>query len=131
MRKDIEIPVVKDVYIAMVREWNEEFLSQDWNAYIINNRKTPIEMVMVVSKGFDNAIRTSVMRHGIGVVGARDYAKVELVQEDVLKLHNEFSVTFFAEGKLYDKKYCFPKYSIKEDALRDIPVMEARGILAE
>ncbi|WP_268224570.1 hypothetical protein [Sinomicrobium oceani] len=131
MRKDIEIPVVKDVYIAMVREWNEEFLSQDWNAYIINNRKTPIEMVMVVSKGFDNAIRTSVMRHGIGVVGARDYAKVELVQEDVLKLHNEFSVTFFAEGKLYDKKYCFPKYSITEDALRDIPVMEARGILAE
>lgn len=131
MKKDIEIPIVKDVYVAVVREWNEEFLTKDWNAYIINNKKSPIEMVLVVSKGYDNSTRTSVMRHGIGVVGARDYAKIELVQEDVLKLHNEFFVTFFFEGKLFEKKYLFPKNTIGEDALRDLPVMEQQGILAE
>ncbi|MGS2763508.1 hypothetical protein [Sinomicrobium sp. M5D2P9] len=131
MKKDIEIPVVKDVYVAVVREWNEEFLSKDWYAYIINHKKTPIEMVLVVSKGYDNDTRTSVMRHGIGIVGARDYAKIELVQEDVLKLDNEFFVTFFSEGKLFEKRYVFPKNTIRESALGDLPVMELQGILAE
>ncbi|MGS2740330.1 hypothetical protein [Sinomicrobium sp. M5D2P17] len=131
MKKDIDIPVVNDVYVAVVREWNEEFLSKDWYAYIINNKKTPVEMVLVVSKGYDNDTRTSVMRHGIGVVGARDYAKIELVQEDVLKLHNEFFVTFFSEGILFEKKYVFPKNTIRESALGDLPVMELQGILAE
>jgi len=46
MKKDIEIPIAKDVYVAIVHEWNKEFLSKDWNAYIINNRKTPIEMAL-------------------------------------------------------------------------------------
>ncbi|MBC9794335.1 hypothetical protein [Sinomicrobium weinanense] len=131
MKKDIEIPVVKDVYVAVVREWNEEFLSKDWNAYIINNQKTPIEMVLVVSRGYDGDTRTSVMRHGIGVVGARDFAKIELVQEEVFGLHNEFYVTFFSEGKLYEKKYLFSKNTIRESALTDLPVMEQQGILAK
>ncbi|UGU17820.1 hypothetical protein LS482_08050 [Sinomicrobium kalidii] len=131
MKKDIEIPVVKDVFVAVVREWNDEYLSRDWNAYIINNGKTPIEMVLVVSKGYDKDTRTSVMRHGIGVVDAKDYAKIELVQEDVLKLHNEFFVTFFSDGKLHEKKYLFPKNTIRESDLKDLPVLEQQGILAE
>lgn len=131
MKKDIEIPIVKDVYVAVVREWNDEFLTSDWNAYIINNSKAPIEMVLVVSRGYDNDTRTSVMRHGIGVVGAKDFARIELVQEEVLKLHNEFNVSFFSEGKLYDKKYLFPKNTIRESALQDLPVIGQQGILAE
>ena len=49
MKKDIEIPVAKDVHVAIVHEWNEEFLSKDWNAYLINNRATPIDMVLIVT----------------------------------------------------------------------------------
>ncbi|KKL21970.1 hypothetical protein LCGC14_2440110, partial [marine sediment metagenome] len=45
MKKDIEIPVAKDVYVAIIHEWNDEFLSKDWNAYVINARNTAIEMV--------------------------------------------------------------------------------------
>ena len=95
MKKDIEIPVVNDVYVAVVHEWNEEFLSKDWNAYIINDRDTPIETVLIVSKGYDSDIKTSTMRHGIGKVEAKSFEKIELMQEDVLKLNNEFYVTFF------------------------------------
>ena len=90
MKKDIEIPVAKDVHIALIHEWNEEFLSKDWNAYIINNRNTPIEMALIVSKGYDGDRKTSTMRHAIGVVEAKTYEKIELVQEDVLTLNNEF-----------------------------------------
>ncbi|NER14329.1 hypothetical protein GWK08_12825 [Leptobacterium flavescens] len=131
MKKDIEIPVVNDVYVAVVHEWNEEFLSKDWNAYIINDRDTPIETVLIVSKGYDSDIKTSTMRHGIGKVEAKSFEKIELMQEDVLKLNNEFYVTFFADDKLYEKKYIFRKNTINERALREIPVMEVEGVLVK
>ena len=131
MKKDIEIPVAKDVHVAIVHEWNEEFLSKDWNAYIINNRTTPIDMVLIVSKGYDGTTKTSTMRHGIGLIAPMSFEKIELVQEDVFKLTNEFFVTFFAEDKLFERKYIFPKNSISEKNLTSLPLLEKDGILAE
>ncbi|WP_306012591.1 MULTISPECIES: hypothetical protein [unclassified Allomuricauda] len=131
MKKDIEIPVAKDVHVAVIREWNEEFLSKDWNAYLINNRSDTIEMTIVVSKGFDGDKKTSTMRHGIGVLGPKSFKKIELLQEEVLALNNEFFVTFFAENKLFEKRCLFPKHSIKENQLRTIPIIDKEGILSE
>lgn len=131
MKKDIEIPVPKDVYVALVHEWNEEFLDRDWNAYIINNRSTLIEMAMVVSKGYDNDKKTSTMRHAIPVVAAKSFAKIEVVQEDVLALNNEFFVTFYADNKLYEKRFLFEKNSVNESNLVTIPLIEKEGIFAK
>ncbi|MBQ4801273.1 hypothetical protein J8L88_00320 [Aquimarina sp. MMG015] len=129
MRKDIEIPLVKNVYIAIVKEWNDEFGGDDWNSYIINDRDTPIEMVFVVTKGYDAQKKTSLLRHGIGTVNAKSSAKIEMIQEELFSMNNEFAVSFFSDGKLYDKKYIFRKNTINERAFRDIPVMEQRGVL--
>ncbi|WP_281541656.1 hypothetical protein [Maribacter aestuarii] len=131
MKKDIEIPVAKDVHIALIHEWNEEFLSKDWNAYIINNRNTPIEMALIVSKGYDGDRKTSTMRHAIGVVEAKAYEKIELVQEDVLTLNNEFFVTYYADNKLYEKRFLFEKNSIQESNLITVPLIEKDGIFAQ
>jgi len=131
MKKDIEIPIVKEVYVAVVHEWNEEFLSKDWNAYIINDRESAIDMVLIVSKGYDGEVKTSKMRHGIGKVAAKSFAKIELMQEDVLRLNNEFYVTFFADDKLYEKKYIFRKNTINENAMQKLPVMEVEGVLVK
>ncbi|MFC5047617.1 hypothetical protein ACFSTE_06215 [Aquimarina hainanensis] len=131
MRKDIEIPRVENVYIAVVREWNEEFLARDWNSYIINDRDTPIEMVLVVTKGYDKDRKTSLLRHGIGTIAAKSSAKIEMLQEELLAMNNEFSVTFFAEGKLFDKKYVFKKNTINENAFQDLPVMDQKGVLVK
>ncbi|RIV43933.1 hypothetical protein [Flagellimonas pelagia] len=131
MKKDIEIPVAKEVHIVIIREWNDEFLSKDWNAYLINNRNDAIEMAIVVSKGFDGDIKTSTMRHGIGYLEPKTFRKVELIQEDVLALNNEFFVTFFAENKLFEKRFLFPKHTITEEKLTNIPIMGQEGILSE
>ncbi|MGJ8715404.1 MAG: hypothetical protein ACSHXG_09900 [Maribacter stanieri] len=131
MKKDIEIPVVKDVHVAIIREWNEEFLDKDWNAYIINNRNTPIELTMVVSKGYDGERKTSIMRHAIGDLESKSYKKIEVVQEDLLALDNEFFVTFYADNKLYDKKFVFSKNTVTENNLITIPLIEKDGILAK
>lgn len=131
MKKDIEIPVVQNVYIAVIKEWNNEFSGYDWNAYIINDQDIPIEMVLVVTKGYDTERKTSLLRHGIGTVEAKSTAKIEMLQEELFSMNNEFSVTFFAEGKLYDRKYVFRKNTIHENAFRDLPVIEQRGVLVK
>ncbi|MEB8328410.1 hypothetical protein OO009_03515 [Flavobacteriaceae bacterium KMM 6897] len=130
MKKDIEIPIAKEVLVAIVHEWNDDFLSKDWNAYIINNRSTPIDMVLIVTKGYDKNKKTSTMRHGIGLVGAKSYEKIEMVQEDVLALDNEFFVTFFADDKLYERRYIFKKNTVNEQNLINIPIIGKDGVLA-
>ncbi|MFT6839133.1 MAG: hypothetical protein ACJAZR_002678 [Sediminicola sp.] len=130
MKKDIEIPIAKEVFVAIVHEWNDDFLSKDWNAYIINNRSAPIDMVLIVTKGYDKNKKTSTMRHGIGLVGAKSFEKIEMVQEDVLALDNEFFVTFFADDKLYERRYIFEKNTVNEQNLINIPIIEKEGVLA-
>ena len=131
MKKDIEIPIAKDVYVAIVHEWNKEFLSKDWNAYIINNRKSAIEMALVVSKGFDEERKTSTMRYAFGVISAKGFEKIEMVTEDVLGLNNEFFVTYYADNKLYEKRFLFEKNSVNEKNLIHIPLLEMDGVLAK
>lgn len=131
MRKDIEIPIAKDVYVAIVHEWNDEFLSKDWNSYVINNRNTKIDMVLIVSKGFDESRETSVMRHAIGIVDAKSFEKIELVQEEVLGLNNEFFVTYYADDKIYEKRFLFEKNSVNENNLSKIPLIEKEGVFAK
>lgn len=131
MKKDIEIPIAKDVYIVLVHEWNDEFLSKDWNAYILNNRSTPIEMVLIVSKGFDGEKKTSTLRYAFGSISAKGVEKIEMVQEEVLRLTNEFFVTYYAENKLYEKRFLFEKNSVTEQNAVPIPLLEMDGILAK
>ncbi|SIP99254.1 hypothetical protein [Maribacter ulvicola] len=131
MKKDIEIPVVKDVYVAIICEWNEEFLNKDWNVYLINDQDTAIEMTMAVSKGYDGDRKTSIMRHGIGMLAAKSFKKIEVVQEDVLSLNNEFFVTFYTDSKLYEKRFVFEKNTVTETNLTMIPLIEKEGIYAK
>lgn len=128
MKKDIEIPIAQDVFVAIVQEWDESFLSKNWNAYLINNRTTAIEMAIVVSKGYKNEIKTSTIRHGLGTVNAKSFVKVELITDDVLSLTNEFFVTFFAEGKLWEKKCVFPPNSISNQYEKLLPVLNIEGV---
>jgi len=129
VKKDIDIPTLEGVFVAAVREKNEEFQSMDWNVYLINNRDAAIDTVLIVSKGYDDKDITSTMRHTIKELPPQSFARVEFLQDEVLKLNNEFSVSFFAEGKMFHKKYVFRKNTINEKALQEIPVMPKRGVL--
>jgi len=133
MKKDIQIPEVTDVFMAVVKEYNKEFQCDDWNAYIINNKEVDLEMVLIVSKGYDEdkILETSLMRHKIDKLPAKSFAKVELLQGEVLKISNFFNVTFFEGNQMLDKKYLFEKGTIKDGALRNIPLLNKRGILVK
>ena len=131
VKKDIEIPIAKNVHVAIVHEWNKEFLEKNWNAYIINDRDSKIEAVIAVSNGYEGDRKTSTMRHGLGDIPAKNYRKIEILQEEILAFNNEFFVTFFADDKLYERRFVFKKYTINESNLEPIPVMDMEGVLAE
>lgn len=131
MKKDIEIPEVKDVHVAAVKVFNEEFEAYEWNVYLINNTNEALEMVLIVSKGFDKKRETSLMRHKIEVLPAKNFAKVEYLQDDVLKLNNEFKVTYFAGAKMMEKNFLFKSNTINESLVIEIPVIPEKGILAK
>jgi hypothetical protein len=131
MKKDIHIPEVSNVEVAVVFEHNDLYKSDDWNVYIINKKEVAIEMVVIVSKGFDEKDQTSVMRKRIDLLPANSFAKVELIQPELFQLNNQFQVTFFEGNQLFDKTFTFPKNSIKEGNLRMISSLKKRGILAK
>lgn len=131
MRKDIEIPKVKNVHIVAVYEWDNEFTGQDWNIYVVNNRKDEISIVLVMSRGNNEDQKTSTLRHNLGNLPPKTSAKVELISPEVFGFTNEYLLTFFADNKLFERKYIFEPNSISEENLVEIPVMESEGILAK
>ncbi len=131
MKKDIQIPKVEQVYVAVVHEYNEIYNTQDWNAYIINDKDVELDMLLIVSKGYSQDQETSTMRHKLEKLPPKSYAKIELLQDDVLALNNEFKVTFFEGNQLFDKTYLFRKNSINEKALQTIPLINKKGILVK
>ncbi len=131
MKKDIQIPEVTGVEIAVVYEYNAIYKTDDWNIYIINNKEIDLEMVVVVSQGFSETKTTSLLRKKLDILPANSFAKVELIQPELFALNNRFQVSFFAENKLFDKTFLFEQNTIKEGALRMIPELKKRGVLAK
>ena len=130
MKKDIKIPEVKDIYVAAVLEFNEEYKTHDWNIYLINDGSQPIETVLIVTQGYDEKDMTAPFRKTITFVPAKGFAKIEFIEESVFKLDNFFSTTYFIGNKMYDRRFELPRHSIKEVNAVVLPVMNKEGVLA-
>ncbi len=130
MKKDIDIPKVKDVYVAAVFELNEDYNTHDWNIYLINDAKAPIETVLIIAQGYTEKKMTAAMRKTVGIIPAKGFAKIEYIDESVFGLDNFFTISYFLENKMYDKRFEFPRNTIREDETKTIPVMPQKGILA-
>ena len=87
-------------------------------------------MVVVVSQGFLETKKSSLLRKKLDVLPANSFAKVEFIQPDLFSLNNRFQVTFFEGNTLYEKTFTFKANTIKEGALRMIPDLRKRAILA-
>nr|WP_299031442.1 hypothetical protein [uncultured Tenacibaculum sp.] len=131
MRKDIEIPKVTGVEIAVVLETNEIDGKEDWNVYILNRKDVDLEMVVIVSQGFSDTKTTSIFRRKIDTLPANSYQKFELMQPELFDLDNRFQVTFFEDNRLHDKTFIFQAETIQKGFLRDIEFLEKKGIVCK
>lgn len=129
MKKDIHIPKVENLFLAIALEYNAIFKTDDYYVYLINEKDVDLEMVLIVSKGFDERKETSKMRHKIEKLPANSFAKIEWIQEDVLKLNNEFKVTFFENNKMFEKNFIVKKGDVKKGSLKGIEMLNKRGFI--
>ena len=120
---------MKELTLAVTQEYNETFKANDHYAYLINPTDKDLDTVLILSHGSEGDQQTSKMRHRIDRLPAHSIAKVELIQEEVLKLKNTFHVTYFEGQKLHTKDFVLEKGALKEGALRRIKELDKRGIL--
>ncbi len=133
MKSDITIPKVENVFLAAIQEWSDDFMENIWNVYLVNDSDFDLDSVMVVSKAFgtiDGEMKkTSLLRHAFMQVPAVSVVKIEMVEKSVLRLNNEFMVTYFIGSTLYDKKFIFKAQSITPDYVEEVPILFVDGVI--
>ena len=133
MKKDIIIPEVENVFMAVVQEWSDDFMGKVWYAYLVNDSDFQLDGVMVVSKAFgtlDGEMKkTSVLRHAFAEIPEVSVAKIEMIEKSLLAFNNELMVTFFIGNTLYDKKFIFKANSIQEANQEEVPILFVEGVI--
>ena len=129
MKKDIVIPEVTGIQIAIVKEENSIDKSMDWNVYLINKRENPIEMVIIVSQGFSNEKTTSVFRRRIDKLEPNSFEVFEKMQPELFDLDNRFQVSFFEGNQMHEKTFIFEATTIQEGFFRDIDILGKQGVI--
>lgn len=132
MIKDIPVPEVNDIAVAVIPEEDEnEELA--WSVYLLNLKDTPIEGVLVSSKGYGELngeqIKTSTLRHFLDTLQPKSYAKIEPIMENVFPLNNEYWVSFYLNNLIYDKKFIFLPETIRQDFFVKIPLINKKGVM--
>lgn len=132
MKEDIPFLPVENVMISVVQK-PVEVGEPEWFVYLINRNDRPINTVMITSKGYGKKDgeeqNTSTLRHVIPEVDAGEYALIEPIQPEVFHLNNEYWVSYYIDGQIYDKKFIFVPDTIKEENLIEIKELGLQGVL--
>jgi len=132
MMKDIELPEVKNVTLAVARTKNVGE-SAEWKVYLINNNDFPLENTLVASKGYGEKDgekqNTSVLRHFLETVLPHSAALIEPIDPTVFHLNNEYWVSYYIGRQIYDKRFVFVPDTIREENISFIKELEMEGVL--
>jgi hypothetical protein len=132
MIKDIKIPEVKNVTLAVARTKNE-LDNADWKVYLINNNHFPIENTLVASKGYGEKDgeeqKTSILRHYLDTIDANSAVLIEPIDPSVFHLNNEYWVSYYIGAQIFDKRFVFVPDTIKEENISFIKELEMEGVL--
>jgi len=131
MKKDLDVPEVHDIAMAVILE--EEEGQNVWNVFLINLHIVPIKNVIVASRGYGelNGKRreTSTLRHFYEEIPDLEFTRVEPIMENTFGLTNEYWVSFYIDGKVYDKKYVFLPETISQNNFTMIPLLNVPGVM--
>ncbi len=130
MIKDITIPEVKNVTLAVARESDQD---SHWKVYLLNNNDVAIENTLVASKGYGEKDgeqqQTSVLRHFLETVQPHSVALVEPIDPAVFHLNNEYWVSYYIGREIFDKRFVFVPDAIRDENITFIRELNMEGVL--
>lgn len=129
MRKDINFPKVEGVSVAIGREKNEIANDYDYSVFVINENNVALENLIVNSSGYSEDKKTSTLRQYFERMDAHSAIKVEVIQPELFELVNQFWISYYIGGKMYDKKFLFVPDSIRDDNFSYIEAIQLEGVL--
>lgn len=132
MKKDLPENNVEDVAMAVVLI-SETPEVKNWTVYLVNLKDIQITNVLISSKGYGEKdgrmVKTSVLRHFLGDVEAQTFKGVEAIDTAVFGLTNEYWLSYYIDGIIYDKKFIFLPESIVDENLIRIPLVNKPGVM--
>lgn len=132
MKADLPLNVVENVAIA-VALMSETPEVKNWTVYVLNFREEPITNVLITAKGYGEkdgkSVKTSLLRHAIGDLGAQSFAGIEAIDPAVFGLTNEYWLSYYIGKEIYDKKFIFLPESIIDTNLIRIPLLNKPGVM--
>lgn len=132
MIKDIQIPTVANVTIAVARK-KAIGESDEWLVYLINNNDHPIENTLVASNGHGEKNgeqqKTSILRHYLQTVQPKSAALIEPIDKNVFHLSNEFWVSYYIDKTIFDKRFVFVPETICEANLTFVKELGMEAVL--
>ncbi len=132
MKKDLPDNHVEDVAIAVVLE-EDKIESRSWKVYLLNLKNQALENVLISSKGYGSingeTVKTTTFRHYIGDVAPQKYTAIELIDEKLFAINNEFWLSYYINGTIYDKKFIFLTESVTESNFIRIPIINKPGVM--
>ena len=132
MKKDLPENIVEDVAMAVVLI-NESPEVKNWTVYLINLKDIPLDNVLISSKGYGEKdgkqVKTSVLRHFLGDINAASFSAIEAIDPEVFGLTNEYWLSYYIDGVIYDKKFIFLPESIVDENLIRIPLVNMPGVM--
>lgn len=131
MKKDIDRPSMEGVTIAI--KLDDSASEKHWTVHLINSNSFGIQNIIIASRGYgkkeDDEQKTSILRHFYDDLAANTSQQVEVITKEVFHLFNEYWVSYYVDGKLYDKKFTFVPDSINTEHLTFIKFLDSQGVL--
>ncbi|WP_306550113.1 hypothetical protein [Daejeonella sp.] len=132
MKKDLPENIVENIAIAIVME-SATPEAKLWKVYLINLKNDTLETVLISSKGYGEKdgekIKTSILRHSIGNVSAKSFVEIELIDEQVFGLTNEYWLSYYIGKQIFDKKFIFVPESIIDTNMTRVPLLNKPGVM--
>lgn len=132
MKKDIDFLEVVDIGIAIVLE-SESAENRNWKAYLLNFKSETISNILVSTKGYGllngEEVKTATFRHSLGALAPQSYVPIEIIDESLFTIHNEFWLSFYIGDRVFDKKITFLPNTISATKLALIPLLMLPGII--
>jgi len=129
MKSDLNIPKVTGVELVAVPQLESDEL---WDIYLLNRNEVVLKNVLISSKGYGKSEgqeqKTSTLRHLIEILDAQSFTNIEPIQKQVFHLSNEYWVSYYIDGEIYDKKFIFLPDSIQEANISKIEGFDLKGV---
>ena len=112
MKADIEELVGNHVSVYIVKTDNKDEQGLDvWDAMLYNESAFKLENILINTKGYgrieDREVSTATMRYFKDNLDPGTSFTIEPITAEVLKINNEFWITYSLDSKLFERKIVF------------------------